>query len=158
AGALTFTISGSTVRAANSCESVLSLKLPHTTITTAETVMAGTFKTPGAGANARDFGKLPAFCRVAATLTPSADSDIKIEVWLPASGWNEKYEAVGNGGWAGTINYSAMAAAIQRGYATSSTDTGHAGTSASFALGHVEKLIDYAYRSEHEMTVAAKAI
>jgi hypothetical protein len=28
------------------------------------------------------------FCRVAATLKPSGDSDIKIEVWLPLSGWN----------------------------------------------------------------------
>ena len=51
-----------------------------------------------------------------------------------------------------------MADALRRGYATSSTDTGHVGGSASFALGHPEKLIDFAYRSEHEMTVKAKAI
>jgi len=101
---------------------------------------------------------LPAFCRVAATLTPTSDSDIKIEVWLPASGWNGKFQAVGNGGWAGMISYAAMAAALARGYATSSTDTGHAGGRGTFALGHPEKFIDFAYRSEHEMTVAAKAI
>src|SRR5204863_239559 len=57
-----------------------------------------------------------------------------------------------------SINYRAMAQALQRGYATSSTDTGHSGSRASFALGHPEKLIDYAYRSEHEMSVSAKAI
>jgi feruloyl esterase len=158
AGIATFIISGRTVRAANSCESLRSLKLANTTITTAETVAAGTFRMPGSATNTADFSKLPAFCRLAATLTPSADSDIKIEVWLPASGWNDKYEAVGNGGWAGAISYTAMAAALQRGYATSSTDTGHTGTSAAFALGHIEKLTDYAYRSEHEMTVASKAI
>src|SRR5262249_8263908 len=87
-----------------------------------------------------------------------ADSDIKIEVWMPAAGWNGKLEAVGNGGWAGTISYPAMAQALARGYATTSTDTGHSTPGGSFALGHREKVIDYAYRSEHEMTVEAKAI
>ena len=94
----------------------------------------------------------------AATLTPSSDSDIKIEIWLPASGWNGKFEAVGNGGWAGFISYNARAMAVAGGYATVSTDTGHAGNTGSFAYGHPEKMIDFAYRSEHEMTVAAKAI
>jgi feruloyl esterase len=101
---------------------------------------------------------LPAFCRIAATLMPSADSDIKIEVWMPTSGWNGKFEAVGNGGWSGAINYGGMANAIRSGYASASTDTGHSGGSAGFALGHPEKLIDFAYRSEHEMTVKAKAV
>ena len=86
---------------------------------------------------------LPPFCRVAATLKPTADSDIKIEVWLPASDWNGKFQAVGNGAWSGAIAYPAMATALRRGYATASTDTGHAGGSASFALGHPEKLIDF---------------
>jgi tannase/feruloyl esterase len=143
-----------------SCESLASLSLPHTTITSAQSVAAGGFRLPGAARSngGPDFSKLPAFCRVAATLTPSSDSDIKVEVWLPASGWNEKLQVVGNGGWAGTISYPAMSTALQHGYVTSSTDTGHVGANASFALGHPEKLIDYAYRSEHEMTVAAKAV
>jgi feruloyl esterase len=136
---------------AASCDSLASLALPDTTITKVESIADG-------GAAPQGLKNLPAFCRVAATLMPSTDSDIKIEVWLPASGWNGKYEAVGNGGWSGAISYSAMGEALRRGYATSSTDTGHAGGSASFALGHPEKLIDYAYRSEHEMTVKAKAI
>ena len=128
-----------------SCESLASLSLPDTTITKAESVPIGQ-------------KSLAAHCRVAATLKPSSDSDIKIEVWMPLSGWNGKFQAVGNGGWSGAIVTGAMAEALREGYATSSTDTGHEGSSASFALGHPEKLIDYAYRSEHEMTVKAKAI
>src|SRR3954467_1198664 len=123
------------------CVGLSKLALPNTTITTAEVIAAGACLPPGAGAGATSpaMATLPAFCRVAATLKPSADSDIKIEVWLPASGWNDKFQAVGNGGWAGTISYPAMAQAVAHGYATSSTDTGHTGGSASFALGHPEK-------------------
>ena len=72
--------------------------------------------------------------------------------------WNGKYQAVGNGGWGGSINTMDMGAALQRGYATSSTDTGHTGGRASFAPGHPEKLIDFGYRAVHEMTVAAKSL
>src|SRR5712691_9506013 len=147
---------------AANCESLKTLSLENTTITMAETVAAGQFSLPATGRGAAQqnaaFKQLPAFCRVAATLKPSSDSDIKIEVWLPVSGWNGKYQAVGNGGWAGVISCPAMAEALGRGYATSSTDTGHVGGSGSFALGHQEKLIDFGYRSEHEMTVKSKAI
>lgn len=124
---------------AASCEELRTLKLPDTTITGASSV-----------------GEV---CQVAATLRPTADSDIKIEVWLPRrEGWNGKFQAVGNGGWSGSIARPALQTAVHRGYAAASTDTGHQGSSASFALGHPEKLIDYAWRSEHEMTVKAKAI
>jgi feruloyl esterase len=128
----------------SSCDALGSLKLPATTITEARVV-------------AED-PPVPEYCKVAATLRPSADSDIKIEVWMPVNGWNGKYQAVGNGGWSGAIVTYPLREAVRDGYAGSSTDTGHSGGSASFALGHPQKLIDYAYRSEHEMTVAAKAI
>ena len=104
---------------------------------------------------------LPAYCRVAAVLTPSADSHIEMELWMPVSGWNGKFEAVGNGGWAGSISFGAMAAALRESYATASTDTGHKSSETpggSFALGHPEKLIDYGYRAIHEMTVKSKAL
>lgn len=147
---------------AASCESLASLALPDTTITLAQSVAAGALTLPGSGRGAAQqsaaLKNLPAFCRVAATLMPTSDSDIKIEVWLPASNWNGKFEAVGNGGWAGSISYPAMVQALGRGYATSSTDTGHSTAGGSFAFGHPEKFIDFAYRSEHEMTVKAKAI
>jgi feruloyl esterase len=105
-----------------------------------------------------DLSDLPAFCRVAAKLKPTSDSDIGVEVWLPISGWNGKFLAVGSGGWGGSIAYNAMADALRRGYATSATDDGHTGGSASFIMGHPEKFVDFAYRAEHEMTVEAKAL
>jgi tannase/feruloyl esterase len=145
------------VNASSSCADLAKLALPGTTITLAATVDAGAFGPP-ASARADAFRALPAFCRVAATLKPTADSDIKIEVWLPASGWNGKFMAVGNGAFSGAIGYSAMATAIARGYAVSSTDTGHEGGSASFALGHPEKLIDFGWRAVHEMTLTSKKI
>jgi len=142
------------------CDSLKSLTLPQTTIDSVQVIAAGAFTQPGgrAGRGGNAFADLPAFCRVAATLKPSSDSDIKIEVWLPAENWNAKYQAVGNGGWSGSIGYGDMAAALRRGYATSSTDTGHAGGSPSFAMGHPEKAIDFAYRSEHEMVLKSKAL
>ena len=100
--------------AAASCESLAAVSLPHTTITLANLVDAGTFvqfpagrggplpaargavgvagpeggrggQAPG-GRGGRGagpvspFADLPAFCRVTATLTPSDDSDIKVEL------------------------------------------------------------------------------
>ena len=148
---------------ASTCESLTALKLQHSAITLAEPVAAGAFTPSGpAGGKGKQnaaFLSLPAFCRVAATLTPSSDSEIKIEVWLPESGWNGNLQSVGNGAWAGTISYPAMATALAAGYATASTDTGHTGGNpATFIPGHPEKLIDFAYRAVHEMTVAAKGI
>lgn len=145
---------------AATCVDLASLALPNTTIDGAVLVAAGTFTEPSGrvGATNNAFASLPAFCRIAATVKPSTDSDIKIEVWLPASGWNGKFQGVGNGGWAGVISYSAMAAAVAGGYATASTDTGHVGNSAAFALGHPEKLVDMGYRAVHEMTVQGKAV
>jgi feruloyl esterase len=142
---------------AASCESLATLALPDTKITLARVVPAGEFVQDGRG-RAGAYKTVPEFCRVAATLTPSSDSDIKIEVWLPTANWNRKLQAVGNGGWAGVISYGTMADAVKAGYATVSTDTGHTENGGSFALGHPEKLIDFAYRSEHEMTVKAKAL
>lgn len=146
--------------ASGSCERLSSLKLAETTITAAESVVAGAFRPPRSGEPeaAEAFRKVPAFCRVAATLAPTSDSDIKVEVWLPLAGWNGTFQAVGNGGWAGSISYAAMGRAVEEGYATASTDTGHTGASGAFALDHPEKLVDYAHRAVHEMTVKAKAI
>ena len=148
------------------CEALASIALPSATITLAESVAAGAFippvpaggRAPSAETIARQYGNLPAFCRVTATLTPTDDSDIKVEVWMPADDWSGKFQAVGNGAFTGSIRHGSMATALARGYATSSTDTGHVGNTASFALGHPEKLIDFGWRSAHEMTVAAKQI
>ena len=147
--------------AATPCESLSGMSLTKAKVTSASVVAAGAFVPPttgGRGGGAGNFASLPAFCRVAATLKPTSDSDIKVELWLPQEGWNGKFQAVGNGGWAGSIPYPAIAAAMRAGYAAAGTDTGHTGNNAEFAFGHPEKVIDFAYRSIHEMTVQAKAI
>jgi feruloyl esterase len=173
-----------------SCESLTKLVLPGTIITMAQPVAAGEFKIPvrssgepgepgqenghrgpGApvwqqGARRSPFGSSdaiqPAFCRVAATLKPSSDSDIKIEIWLPLKGWNGKFFGAGSFGWGGSIMYDGLLLGVKNGYATASTDTGHDeikdGQGGKFAMGHPEKMIDYGYRAVHEMTVKAKAI
>jgi len=133
---------------AATCESLTSLALPHTTITSAQSANSA-----GSGSQV-----LPAFCRVSATIRPTSDSDIKIEVWLPLTGWNGNLLANGNGGWSGSISPQTLAAGLMRGYASAMSDLGHEGASASFAPGHPEKLIDFGYRGAHELAVAAKAI
>jgi hypothetical protein len=147
-----------------SCEQLAHLALPNTTITSAQTVALGTFAPPASmspwlAGDPGFYKKLPAFCRVTAAAKPAADSDIKIEVWLPSSGWNGRFRGQGNGGFAGEIDYRALGLAVFQGYASAATDTGHAteGTNAAWALGHPEKIVDFAYRAIHEMTVIGKA-
>jgi feruloyl esterase len=142
---------------AGSCESLMSMNLAGATITMAQSVTAGGLTIP-VGRGGGSISNQAAFCRVAATLRPSADSDIKMELWLPTSGWNGKFEANGNGGWTGSISEATLNAGLNRGYAAAMSDLGHEGGSASFAVGHPEKLVDFGYRAAHEMTVAAKAI
>jgi len=101
--------------------------------------------------------ELPAHCRVSLLLTPTQDSHIETELWLPRD-WNGKFLAVGNGGWAGSISYRALAAGLREGYATASNDTGHQDRGGSFVLGHPQKLIDFAHRAMHEMTVKSKKL
>jgi feruloyl esterase len=177
-----------------SCESLAGLALPDTTIATAERVAAGAFLLPEQGRppagpesgrrpggearlptggprkDAADTKSLPAFCRVAATSKPTSDSNIRIEVWLPMSGWNGKFMGVGGGGWAGNIGYAARFAGatglidgLRRGYATATTDSGHDASKPEeaggrFTLGHPEKIVDYGYRAVHLMTVRGKEI
>ncbi len=147
------------VGAAASCPDLASAQLEHARIDSAALEAPGQFVPPGGmGSGPSVYSNLPEFCRVTATLTPSPDSNIKIEVWMPTENWNGKYQAVGNGGWAGSISYTAMAEALERGYATSSTDTGHVGGRGQFALGHPEKLVDYAERSVHQMALKSKML
>lgn len=168
-----------------SCESLAKLALPNTTITIAQLVEAGKFETPeekrssvappaaamppgmaAFQAPKVDTKSLPAFCRVIAKMKPSSDSDIRMEVWLPVSGWNGKLMGVGGGGTAGAIIYTGqplgLIDALRLGYAATNTDAGHDasvdGGGLSYMLGHPEKMIDYGYRANHEMTVKAKAI
>jgi tannase/feruloyl esterase len=143
---------------AASCEELSSMPIPGVTVTLAQSVPAGGFGNAQGQAQSEAARTLPAFCRVAATLRPSNDSDIKMEVWLPVANWNGKFQAVGNGAFSGSLPYPAMTTALARGYAVGGTDTGHSGGSASFGLGHPEKVVDFGWRAVHEMTVTSKKI
>ncbi|HKS21783.1 MAG TPA: tannase/feruloyl esterase family alpha/beta hydrolase [Thermoanaerobaculia bacterium] len=147
-----------------SCDDLRRLHLANTTLD-ARIVEAGQFRLPPGGRRPSiefftAFDRLPPFCRVQAVLTPSPDSHIEVEVWLPASGWNGKYLGVGNGGFGGSFNYFRLGDAINNGYAVASTDTGHKGSDrdSQWAAGHPEKQTDFDYRSIHEMTVMAKSL
>ncbi len=118
---------------AATCESLARLTMQNTTVTAAQSVAAGAF-TPPAGAQAKQsdaFRELPAFCRVTATIRPAPDSEIKIEVWMPETGsnarWNGKFRGTGNGGLGGSMDYRALAAAMRGGYAVAGNNTGHDG-------------------------------
>ncbi len=143
---------GRTVRAA-SCESLTSLTIPNGQITAAAAVGAGPLAVGRGGMT------VPAMCRVQAIATPSPDSRIAIEVWMPqAAAWNGKLLGTDNGGFSGAIGYPAMAAAVTRGYAAVGTDTGHASDQMDFGVGHPEKIIDWSYRAVHVMTDVAKVV
>jgi feruloyl esterase len=153
----------SAVSTAN-CSALTDFTLDNARIASAEFVPEGVFRAPAsAGPNANaDQKPIPAHCRVKMVLTPTAESDINVELWLPAEGWNGRFLAVGNGGWAGSIQgYGDMRMALRRGYATAGTDTGHTaadGPNGMFALGNDEKLVDFAYRAIHEMAEKSKAV
>src|SRR5215472_16005145 len=150
---------GATSAAAATCESLFGLALPDTTITVAQSVAAGTYTAP----DGEVFQNLPAFCRIAATLTPTSDSNIKIEVWMPYSGWNGRYLGTGNGGIGGVIRYDTLAHFLPSNYAVANTDQGTspAATDPLGGLvlsGHPEKQIDYFTGSTNLMTVRSKQI
>ena len=147
-----------------SCEKLATAKISDATITLAQTVAAGTFVGPPMAFTERDltafYKTLPAFCRVVAEAKPTADSDIKIEVWMPVSGWNGKLQGIGNGGFAGLIDDRQLGMSLSNGYAATATDTGHTGSpvDAKWALGHPEKVVDFGHRGIHEMTRVAKEL
>lgn len=140
------------------CSSLAKLELPHRSIVSAQAIDAGKLRL---SADDKDpvYARLPAFCRVVANSQPSADSKIAIEVWLPLEGWNGRFLGVGNGGFAGEIDYHRLAVAVLRGYATAATDTGHqaSGIDASWALHHPEKIADFGHRAIHEMSLTGES-
>jgi len=148
--------------AAAACDSLAGRRFGATEITAATTAAPGAFTMPTgvrrSPATDAAIAALPEFCRIEAVARPTSDSSIGIEIWLPEAGWNGKLLAVGNGAWAGSISYGALADALTDGYAATSTDTGHVGNTVEFAIGHPEKLVDFAHRAVHEMAVAGKAV
>ena len=139
------------------CEQIGALKLKDVSSITAQSVAAGTFTPP----RSQPVNDLPAFCRVSLVVKPQ----INIEVWLPMM-WNERFQAVGGGGYAGAISWPALGTALRNGYATASTDTGHNAATqqgGSFALNsdgtpNTQLIEDFASRSLEEMTAKAKEL
>jgi feruloyl esterase len=112
------------------------------------------------------FNTLPSFCRVTATLKPSPASDIRMEMWLPASakgsgaagsGWNGQFRGTSPNGLGGVVNYNAMGVGLSDGFAVASTDTGHQGGDTAWMLDP-EKVTDFAGRAMHETTMVGKAL
>jgi feruloyl esterase len=153
--------SGEATRKPVACADLTGLALDGaTSITSATLITSGTT----AVSPTVTLTNLPAFCRVQGVSKPSADSNIAFEVWLPQpANWNTKFLSAGEGGFAGTLNYTrngldgGLDELLKRGYATASTDTGHVASDTWWAVGHPEKTIDYLYRAKHVVTVAAKA-
>src|SRR5438876_753504 len=162
-GSIALVLLGAAAAAATPCENLASLKLADATITSAVVVPEGPPQrgaggggarggAPGGAAPARGgapAANIPAHCRIQMVLKPTSDSLINMELWLPTQNWNGKFMGVGNGGFAGSIQglTNEMPQALGLGYATAGTDTGHQEPNGNFAIGHPEKLIDFAYRS-----------
>lgn len=143
-----------------SCEALAGLPLASASVTTAQLVEAGRFTAPApARGPAPRFDDLPAFCRVLGSITTSASSSVRFEVWLPAQGWNGNFLVNGFAFYGGTMNPATLANALRQGYATATTDLGGDGTtSAAYLMGHPQSLVDWNERGWHETTLRAKAL
>src|SRR3984957_15273734 len=175
-----FVAMASTSAMATPCTNLQSRSFEHTTITSATDITGGSFTPPGS----TPITALPAFCRVTATLTPTSDSQIQIEAWLPETNWNGRFLGTGGGGFQGVITYGELAQGIVAGFATTNSDlgTGSSGCNPLFCgsdgnmgnplaiafgdpaaastglFGHPERIKDFGYRAIHLMTVRGKEI
>src|SRR6202790_233221 len=141
--------------ASPTCSGLTNLFIANTTITSADDVPAG----PYIPSSAVPLINLPDFCRVRIVSRPVSNSEIHFELWMPRrSAWNGKFQGTGNGGFSSAMSYATMATALNHGYATAGSDTGHEGGDLTFGVGHPEKINDWAYRAVHVMTDTAKLI
>lgn len=139
---------------AASCEELRAMTLKDVKIVAAARVSAGPFRAQGLPEPV----DLPAFCRVEGVATPTPQSEIRFEVWIPAEGWSGRFQGVGVGGYQGAISYDAMVVALKRGYAVAGTDMGHQGDDLRFAQGKPEKMIDWGWRAQHVTAEVGKLI
>jgi feruloyl esterase len=150
-----------TTPSAFACEGLATLTIPNTTITAAQSIPAGTYTPPGG----QPIPNLPAFCRVAATIKPTVDSNINVEMWLPPLGvWNQRFLGTGNGAFGGAIVYSALASGLTQNFAVINTDMGTfpAATAPNagyqIAVGNPDMQVDWGWRSTRLMTIVGKQI
>ena len=159
--ALALTLIVPAARAEEACAALTGAVATDTTISAATAEPSGPFTMP----DGHKIDNLPAFCRVEGTIKPTADSDIRFELWLPQhSAWNGRMLVVGNGGYVGEIRYDELEPALRRGYAVASADGGHHDASdyrkesLDWGEGHPERIADWAYRSIHVTAVAARSL
>jgi feruloyl esterase len=108
---------------ATPCTNLKSLGPEQSTITSAADNTTGVFVVPNTNPPQTIPG-LPAFCRVTATLTPTSDSAIQVEMWLPEATWNGRFLGTGGGGFQGIISYNELALGLQAGFAVTNSDLG----------------------------------
>ena len=96
-------------------------------------------------------------CKVAGVIGP----EIRFELLLPDK-WNGKFAMGGGGGFVGqVINTAALLyGAVQSGYATVGTDTGHQGhpMDGGWALNNMERIVNFGHQAVHRTAVTAKAL
>jgi hypothetical protein len=154
------------VAAAPDCGALRNVVRANTTIVAAARVDSGKFSPPPTAVRAPSseifvaYNALAAFCRVEIVVRPTGDSNIRVEVWLPLTGWNGRYLGTANGSYGGSIGYSRLGEGLRSGYVTSSTDTGHRGRASqrAWAKGHPQKQADFDYRAMHETAQIAKVL
>jgi feruloyl esterase len=101
------------------------------------------------------------FCRVQGTARPTSDSEIKFEVWLPptAGAWSGRMKVNGTGGYAGATPYARLAQDVGDGFVSAGSNMGHdGGESATWTLGHPEKVKDWGLRAHFYVATAAKTL
>jgi feruloyl esterase len=152
--AVSCSVHAADTKAAARCQAITNMIFDGATITAAVPIETGSFTAQGDTEVQAD---LPPFCRIAATLRPTADSNIKIELWMPEKNWNGRFLGTGNGGGAGKLSYRSMALGVRRGFATANTDMGTS-PNADAVVGHPERWADFGYRATHQMTVTSKQI
>jgi feruloyl esterase len=141
------------------CRDLVGLKLDHATVKSAEPIEDGVLHLGETNHTPNGYSGLPAFCRVQGLSTPVPGSEIGFEVWLPrAQNWTRRMHMVGNGAYSSRIYYAQMVARIRAGDVAVATDTGHQGSELTFAVGHPQRIVDFAHRAVHESVLTAKAI
>ena len=147
------------VHAQRACENLTALTLADTTITDAKEVPAGPMKLMKVSILPSPASvDLPEFCKVLGTIKPVPDSEIRFEIWMPVSGWNGRFLQMGNAGFNGPVLPLFLTRGLEEHFAVAGTNNGHQEMGGSFAIGHPEKVTDFAYRAVHLTAERAKDV
>lgn len=126
------------------CAALSGRHLANLTVDLAQADTSGSFTNPP-GLHGAILASLPAFCdlRLTQDNRPVA-GQVQVEVWLPLVAWNDRFQVVGGAGHSRGISYSALAQALQSGYAAASTDGGRS--------------VNANHRRTPQMTVVGQAV